>query len=90
LNYSLLFNFIDLIPKTAPSPSPSPKAYLKCISQLPVAPCSNKPIMKRGIQPIIPRVEKLPAYTQINKLLVLKKVAQPEIAIYIYLNSGIK
>jgi hypothetical protein len=38
--------------------------------------------MKRGIQPIIPRVEKLLAYTQINNLLVLKKVAQPWIASY--------
>jgi hypothetical protein len=38
--------------------------------------------MKREIQPIIPRVEKLLAYTQINNLLVLKKVAQPWIASY--------
>jgi hypothetical protein len=63
--------------KTAPAPSTSTKTYLKSISQLLVALCSNGLIMKRGILPIIPRVEKLLSYMQINKLLVLKKVAQP-------------
>jgi hypothetical protein len=60
------------MPKTAPAPLTSTKTYLKSISQLLVALCSKEPVMERGIQSIIPKVEKLLAYTQINKLLVPK------------------
>jgi len=82
LDYSLLFNFIELNTQDSTCTSTLTRAYLKSISRVLVALCSNRPIMKREIQPIIPRVEKLLAYTQINNLLVLKKVAQPWIASY--------
>jgi hypothetical protein len=77
LDHLLLFNFIELNAQDSACTININQTYLKSTSQLLVALYSNKLTMKRGIEPIIPTVEKQLAHTQLNKLLVPKKVAQP-------------